>query len=74
MKKDNYIYILHIRDSINKIIEYTSGITFYKFERETIIQDALIRKFEIIGEASSKLSKDFIDKYDFVPWRKIIGM
>ena len=74
MKKDDNVYLLHIRDSIDKIIEYTSGIDYEKFQKETMIQDALIRQFEIIGEASSKLSNDFKEKYDFIPWKKIVGM
>lgn len=74
MKKDNNVYLFHIRDSINKIIDYTSNINFEDFENETIIQDALIRQFEIIGEASSKLTKDFRDKHNNIPWNRIIGM
>ena len=40
MKKDDNVYLLHIRDSIDKIIEYTSGIDYEKFQKETMIQDA----------------------------------
>jgi len=39
-----------------------------------LIQDAICRRLEIIGEAASKLDDEFKDKYSDVPWYKIVGM
>ena len=74
MKKDDNIYLFHIRDSINLIIEYTSNINFEDFSNKRMVQDAVTKQFEIIGEASSRLSEDFKDKHNHIPWKKIIGM
>lgn len=72
--KKNEFYIYHIRDSIDKIISYTQKYDFNSFSSDSIIQDAVIRQFEIIGEASSKLSEDFKTQYQSIPWKEIIGM
>jgi uncharacterized protein with HEPN domain len=74
MSREDLVYIYHIRDSINKIIEYCEDINEDNFGSKTIIQDAVIRQIEIIGEASSKLSKEFQLKFNYIPWKNIIGM
>jgi uncharacterized protein with HEPN domain len=74
MNKLDIIYIYHIRDSIKKIIDYSEGINEPDFKNRTIIQDAVIRQIEIIGEASSKLSAEFKKKFNNIPWKNIIGM
>jgi uncharacterized protein with HEPN domain len=47
--KDDTIYIDHILKSINNILEYTSGLTKKNFVKNSLVQDAVIRNFEIIG-------------------------
>lgn len=51
MKKDPIIYIEHISICISRIKEYTQGIDEDGFLKNNLIQDAVIRNFEIIGEA-----------------------
>lgn len=65
--KDNLIYIRHILDAINKIEDYTNGIKKNDFISSPKTQDAVIRQFEIIGEATKKLAKTFRDKYPEIP-------
>ena len=52
MKKEPTIYIEHIMDCIAKIREYTNGMNEEKFLANKLVQDAVIRNFEIIGEAT----------------------
>jgi uncharacterized protein with HEPN domain len=59
MKKDQIIYIEHIVSSITKIKEYTEGINEASFLANSLIQDAVIRNLEIIGEATKKVTEDF---------------
>jgi uncharacterized protein with HEPN domain len=53
---------------------YTKNISFEEFEKDRKTIDAVIRNFEIIGEASNKLPEEFREKYPEVPWRSIIGL
>ena len=74
MKKDDLIFIEHILDSINKIEKYVNEISVEEFVDNELIQNGVIRNFEIIGESTKHLSADFRDKQPEVPWKKISGM
>lgn len=74
MQKDNLIYINHIYDCIIKIESYTESISLEEFLKNSLIQDGVIRNFEIIGEATKKLSADFRLKNSAIEWKKIAGM
>lgn len=71
--KDTGVYLLHIRDAIVQIESYTEGGR-EEFFNEKMIQDAVIRNLEIIGEATKKLTPDLRDRYPEVPWSRIAGM
>jgi uncharacterized protein with HEPN domain len=74
LEKDYKAYANHILDSIILIEKYTEDISFEEFEKDSKTIDAVIRNFEIIGEASSKLPKEFRERYPEVPWKSIIGL
>jgi uncharacterized protein with HEPN domain len=71
--KDDRVYLNHILDAIRRIESYTSKGK-EAFSRENIIQDAVIRNLEIIGEAVKNLSGDLRARYPEIPWAKIAGM
>lgn len=72
--KDDLVYIDHILLCINKIQEYSKDLTQSEFNTNELIQDAVIRNIEIIGEATKKISKDLKSRYTEIPWREISGM
>ena len=72
--KDDTIYIDHILKSINNILEYTSGLTKKNFVKNSLVQDAVIRNFEIIGEATKKVPNDFQQVNSEIPWKEMAGM
>ena len=74
MIKDDFVYIEHILDCIRKINEYTQGLSIKEFSSNELVQDAVIRNIEIIGEASKKLSSDLKQTYYEIPWKEIAGM
>lgn len=47
---------------------------FAEFKRNYLIVDAVVRNFEIIGEASKNIPERIRHKYPSVPWRKMIGL
>ena len=68
--KDDRLYLEHIRDAIAKVRAYTAGGRD-EFMRNSLIQDGVIRNFEIIGEASKQLSDDVKGKHPEIPWSDI---
>lgn len=74
MGKDSVVYIKHILECINKIETYVSNSNEEEFLKNGLIQDAVIRNFEIIGEATKKISIELREKYSHIEWKKISGM
>jgi len=73
MRKEPLIFLNHILESIRNIEEYSKGLTKEKLTRNIKVQDAIIRRIEIIGEAIKSLPTNFIKKYSEVPWKEIAG-
>lgn len=72
MNKDVMFFLFHIRDSVAAIREYTvEGRDHFMVDRKT--RDAVIRHFEIIGEAVKSLPEAFRSKYPDIPWKSIAG-
>jgi len=57
--KDNRSYIEHILQAIDKINRYTEDISRDDFDRNEMLQDAVISNIEIIGEATKNISNSF---------------
>jgi uncharacterized protein with HEPN domain len=69
--KSDLPYLGHIADGIAAIERYTSAGRD-AFMAESIVQDAVVRNFEIIGEAAGRLSLETRDRAA-LPWGKIIA-
>ncbi len=54
MIKDDTLYLRHILDAISRIEEYVGDMDHEAFMGTTLVQDGVIRQFEIIGEATKK--------------------
>jgi uncharacterized protein with HEPN domain len=74
LKKDDRVFLNHILDSIELIEEFVGKQTLEEFENDIKTVHAVIKNFEIIGEASNKLPLKFRERHPEVPWRKIIGL
>lgn len=72
--KEDEVYLRHIRDAIDQIGEYTSDVDREEFQESSMVQDAVVRQIEIIGEAAKQLSSETIEEYSSVPWADIAGM
>jgi uncharacterized protein with HEPN domain len=70
--KDQRLYLIHIKECIEKIEQYTKdGESLFSSDPKT--QDAVIRNFEIIGEAVKHLSEDTRQNVPQIPWRLFAG-
>ncbi|MBN1555383.1 MAG: DUF86 domain-containing protein [Phycisphaerae bacterium] len=72
MKSDR-VYLRHILDAIEQIYVYTREGK-EAFLRDPKTQDAVIRKFEIIGEATKRLSKETKAGRSDISWRDVAGL
>lgn len=72
-KREPKLLLSDIRDSIEKIKSYTKGQSFDTFIEDSKTLDAVIRNFEIIGEAANRLPEDFKDAHKGVNWFRIRG-
>ena len=71
--KDDRLYLTHIKEAIDKINSYTNA-GYDQFANDPKTQDAVIRNFEIIGEASKQLSEQVKKLRGDIPWRDIAGL
>ncbi len=69
--KSDQILIEHIENSILLIKEYSIGLTRENLEGKTETVDAIIRRIEIIGEATKNLSENLKKKFPDIPWSEI---
>ncbi len=74
MHKNDLAYVDHILQCIKKIRKYVKIVDKKEFSKNDLLQDAIIRNFEVIGEASKKISPDFKKIYFEIPWKEISGM
>ena len=61
--KNNLIYLRQIVDYVENIEEYVKSTDFEGFEQNGLLQDGVIRKIELIGEAAKRLSVEFWEQY-----------
>lgn len=71
--KDDRLYLIHILECISRIETYTTGGRAV-FMDSPLVQDAVIRNFEVIGEAVKHLSEPVKTKRPDIPWRRISGL
>lgn len=65
------LYVRDIIESIEAIFDYTQKKNFENFTRERMFYSAVIREFEIIGEAVAKLPEDLKAEYPDITWQDI---
>ncbi|MEA3425872.1 MAG: DUF86 domain-containing protein [Bacteroidota bacterium] len=72
-KRSAKLLIEDIIESGRKILKYTSGLSFEQFIADEKTVDAVVRNFEIIGEAANRLPEDFKDANSSIDWFRIRG-
>ena len=74
MSEKSLIYLKDINKAINSINNFIEGMNIEQFKSDDKTSSAVIRKFEIIGEATKNLPNTIKDKYPQIPWKDIAGM
>ena len=73
MSRSLEVLLEDILESIRQIEQYTTGLSEEAFSAERMVQDAVMRRLEVIGEAVRGLPDDLRKRYPEVPWRQIAG-
>jgi len=68
------LYIEDMLDSIAKIEQYTDAMDEQEFLADSQVQDAVLRRLEIMGEAAKNIPEPVRDKYPQIPWKRIAGL
>lgn len=74
MSRDLRLYLDDILEGLIKIESYVEGLSFNTFSEDSRTIDAVVRNFEIVGEASKQLPESIRQQYPDVEWREISGM
>ncbi len=72
--RDYRLYLKDILEALESIEAFVQGMDRDDLERDDKTASAVIRKFEIIGEATKQLPKEIRQKYPDVPWSDMAGM
>ena len=72
-KREAPLLLQDINESIKKIKSYTIGMSFEMFQNDDKTIDAVIRNFEIIGEAANRIPDEIKEKFNNVNWHRIRG-
>lgn len=70
MKDGLNVVLLHVRDAL--VQEYAQ-VGEAEFLRDVRTQDAILRRLEIVGEATKRLPAEFRDAHSHIPWKRIAG-
>lgn len=70
---DDLPYLKHIRDAIDDIEVSVRSISKEEFKNSKDTKDAIIRRIQVIGEATKNISKELKEKYSDIEWSKIAG-
>ena len=70
--KEDRPYLEHIQEAIQRIRSYTAD-GWEAFARNTMAQDAVVRNFQVIGEATKQISEVTRQRQPDIPWRQIAG-
>ena len=73
MSKDPAVYLSHILECIDLVESYIAGMGLGEFEEKQQVQDAVLRRIEIIGEAVKNLPEDLRRENPQVSWKQIAG-
>ena len=72
-KRSSNVLLLDMKEAAEKILKYTKDLSFEDFLTDDKTIDAVVRNFEIIGEASLRIDEDFRLENPQIEWKKLRG-
>ncbi|MGB6065421.1 MAG: DUF86 domain-containing protein [Desulfomonilaceae bacterium] len=74
MRHRDVAHLIDILGAARLIQAFIQGVDQQTFNKDVMLQSAVIRQIEIMGEATKRLSEDFKRAQPHIPWRKVAGM
>lgn len=68
------LFFNDILDSLTRVLKYSKGLSYDELIKNDMAIDAIIRNFEVIGEAAKYIPEEFKNKYPQLPLKEMIGM
>lgn len=73
-KRETSLLLEDILEAGNKILSFTAGMSFDDFLADDKTVDAVVRNFEIIGEAANRVPEEFKTDHPEIEWRRMVGL
>ena len=67
------LYLTDIVEAARAIEKFIMDVDFNEFAQNEMMNSAVLQKLTVIGEAASKLPKEFTKRFPEIPWRDIVG-
>jgi len=74
MFQDDQALLLDMQIAAEQALSHAEGVDWAAFDSSALIQDAVSRQVQVIGEAASRVSPAFRDSHPAIPWHRIGGM
>ena len=74
MSQPDTLFLEHMLQALDRIEELLARTTREEFDEDWVVQDALIRELEIVGEAAGRVSSDLAQSHPEIPWKEITGL
>jgi uncharacterized protein with HEPN domain len=74
MKRDHEDYLRDMLENAEKVLNFVRGLDYDGFRKDDKVMYAVIRAFEIIGEAARQIPENLRKKNPEIPWREIAAM
>ncbi len=74
MQPPDALFVSHMLRAIERLSELMARTDREAFDGDWVVQDAVIRELEVLGEAAGRVSADFVSAHPEIPWREITGI
>lgn len=74
MENKDLVRLKHVLDSAHAILDFTKGKKRANLDTNRLLFSAILREFEILGEAAGKVSQKTKNAFSNIPWKQLTGM
>lgn len=72
-KRDVRLFVQEMIEAIQRTSGYLCGFEYADFEIQRLVQDAVLRNLEVIGEAARNIPDELRERFRGIPWKRIVG-